>query len=144
MKSSIRTTLAAAALAITGAANFASLPSATFAAAGVSAGLMVSAQAMAATNKPIGGVGVRICKNPGGCSKRMLPSKSGSDGSFNLTGLEAGEYEVTPDGGRSAIFKVGSDGKLSGVVQSDGGAPTVVGRGIKDPAVKGAGSLGMK
>jgi hypothetical protein len=143
MKSSIRTTLAAAALAITGAANFASLPSATFAAAGISAGLMMGGQAMAAT-KTIPGIGIRVKKSPGGSTSRTAPVKSGADGSFNFTGLEAGEYEVTPDGGKSAIFKVGSDGKLSGVVQSDGGAPTVAPSGTKDSAVKGATNPSMK
>lgn len=139
---SIKTTLGAALLAVLGAANFASLPtaavtgsaslgSATLAVAaqaapwlGLGAGLVLGNQAMAATNKPVPGVGVRCCKRPnGGCTARIM---SAIDGSINFSGLEAGDYEVTPDEGKPAMFKVGSDGKLSGVVQEEGGVRSVV------------------
>ena len=139
---SIKTTLSAALLAVLGTANFASLPtaavtgsagmgSAALAVAahtapwlGLGASLALGNQAMAATNKPVPGVGVRCCKRPnGGCTARIM---SAIDGSINFSGLEAGDYEVTPEGGKPAMFKVGSDGKLSGVVQEEGGVRSVV------------------
>jgi hypothetical protein len=150
MKTTLCTTLAAAAFAITSAANFASLPSAAL---GLTVGLVMSQQTMAATNKPVPGVGIKICKRPGGCSARSLPTKTANDGSFNFSGIEAGDYEVTPDGGKTAMFKVGSDGKLSGVLQDGGLVQTKPGvqnlgtpsaeKGIKDNAVKSCGSCGL-
>jgi hypothetical protein len=129
MKTSLRATLAATALAIASIANLASLPSAALT---VAAGLVVSGDVLAA-NKDIPGIGIRVRKNPGGTA-RTAPLQSGPDGSFHLTGLEPGDYEVTPDGGKAAIFKVGADGKLSGVVrtggvvQTSGGAGPVTGK----------------
>ena len=85
-------------------------------------------KALAATNKPVGGVGIRVCKNPGGCSNRTahVPVQSGVDGSFQFMGLEPGNYDVTPDGGKTELHKVGADGKLSGFVQEEGGVRSVV------------------
>ena len=143
---SIKTTLSAALLAVLGTANFASLPtaavtgsagmgSAAWAVAaqaapwlGLGAGLVLGNPAMAATNKPVGGVGVRVNKNPGGSSARTTNPglKSGADGSFQLNGLEPGDYDVTPDGGKTVILQVGADGKLGGMVQEEGGVRSVV------------------
>lgn len=129
MKTSFRTTLAAAAFAIASAANFASLPSAALTVAvqaspwlGLGAGLVVSGEVFAAT-KDIPSIGIRVRKNPGGTA-RTAPVKTANDGSFHFSGLEAGDYEVTPDGGKAVIFKVGSDGKLSGMVQENGAVQT--------------------
>ncbi len=146
MKTSLRTTLAATALAVASIANLASLPSAALT---VAAGLVVSGEATAAT-KQIAGIGIRVRKNPGGTA-RTAPLQSGPDGSFHLTGLEAGAYEVTPDGGKPAIFKVGADGKLSGVVRTGGVVQTNAGaapvnavdKGIKDNGVKSCGNCGL-
>lgn len=80
------------------------------------AGLGAS-QAWAATNKPVAGVGVRCCKRPNGANARILPQTSGINGRFELSGQEAGDYDVTVAGGANFIFKVGSDGKLMGEVQ---------------------------
>ena len=142
-------TLSAALLAMVGAVNLASpsaavvtasLGSASFGSTslalavqaapwlGLGAALMTSGEALAATNKPVGGVGVRVCKNPGGCSNRTahVPVQSGVDGSFQFMGLEPGNYDVTPDGGKTELHKVGADGKLSGFVQEEGGVRSVV------------------
>ncbi len=138
---SIKTTLSAALLAVLGTANFASLPtaavtgSAAWAVAaqaapwlGLGAGLVLGNPAVAATNKPVPGVGVRVNKNPGGSSARTTNPglKSGADGSFQLNGLEPGDYDVTPDGGKTVILQVGADGKLGGMVQEEGGVRSVV------------------
>jgi hypothetical protein len=129
MKTFLRATLAATAFAVASIANLASLPSAALT---VAAGLVVSGDVFAAT-KSIPGIGIRCQKRPGGTAA-CPPMKSGPDGSFHLTGLEAGEYDVTPDGMKPAIFKVGADGKLSGVVrtggvvQTSGGAGPVTGK----------------
>jgi hypothetical protein len=158
MKTSLRATLAATALAVASIANLASLPSAALT---VAAGLVVSGQALAGgapasdavvlQNKPIGGVGIRCCKRPGGSTARCKASKSGNDGGFQLSDLEAGEYDVMADGVKPAIFKVGADGKLSGVVrtggvvQTSGGAGPVnaVDKGIKDNGLKACGKCGL-
>jgi hypothetical protein len=136
---SLKTTLSATLLAILGAANLANLASLPTAAVtssaslgnaawavaaqaaswlGVGAGLVVSGEALAAT-KQIPGIGIRVKKSPGGAAL-TVPVKTANDGSFHFSGLEAGDYEVTPDGGKTVMFKVGSDGKLSGVVQEGG------------------------
>lgn len=175
LQTTLKATLSAASLALLGAVHLASLPAATISSAsfggsimavaaqaapwlGLGVGLVISADAMAATNKPVVGVGIRLCKRPGGCSARTLSAKSGSDGSFSLSGLEPGEYDVTPDGGKTMLFKVGADGKLSGIVQEDGGvrsvvkpkagapnqaAPGSVDRGIKDNGVKSCNGCGI-
>jgi hypothetical protein len=159
MKTSLRSTLAATALAVASIANLASLPSAALT---VAAGLVVSGDALAGgapasdavvlQTKPIAGVGIRCCKRPGGSTARCIaPPKTGADGSFQLSGLEAGEYDVTPDGMKPAIFKVGADGKLSGVVRASGVVQTSTGalpanavdKGIKDSKVKGCGNCGL-
>jgi hypothetical protein len=139
---SLKTTLSAAVLAFLGATNLASLPTAAVTCSaslgsaalsmaaqaapwlGLGAGLLVSGEAMAGA-KAIPGIGIRVRKNPGG-NTRTAPVQSGPDGSFSFTGLEPGDYEVTPDGGKSVMMKVGADGKLSGVVQEDGGVRSVV------------------
>lgn len=143
---SIKTTLSAALLAVLGTANFASLPtaavtgsasigSAAWAVAaqaapwlGLGAGLVLGNPAVAATNKPVAGVGVKICKNPGGSSACITNPglKSGADGNFQINGLKPGDYDVTPDGGKTVILQVGADGKLGGVVQEEGGVRSVV------------------
>ena len=81
-------------------------------------------KALAATNKPVGGVNVRACKRP--CRPANVPVQSGVDGSFQFMGLEPGDYDVTPDGGKTELHKVGADGKLSGFVQEEGGVRSVV------------------
>ena len=143
--------LSAALLAMVGAVNFASpsaavvtasLGSASFGNAGLAlavqaapwlglgAALLTSGAALAATNKPVPGVGVKCCKRPGGCSSSartaQVPVRSGVDGSFQFTGLEPGDYDVTPDGGKTELYKVGADGKLSGFVQEENGVRSVV------------------
>jgi hypothetical protein len=124
---SLKTTLSAAVLAFLGATNLASLPTAAVTCSaslgsaalsmaaqaapwlGLGAGLLVSGEAMAGA-KAIPGIGIRVRKNPGG-NTRTAPVQSGPDGSFSFTGLEPGDYEVTPDGGKSVMMKVGADGK---------------------------------
>lgn len=126
-----RTTLGAALLVMLGTAKLASLPSAALAMAvqaapwlGLGASLVARGEALAAT-KQIPGIGIRVKKSPGGTA-RTTPVQSDPDGSFNFTGLAPGDYEVTPDGGKSVLLKVGADGKLSGVMQEDGSVRSVV------------------
>ena len=97
---------------------------------GLGAALLTSGESLAATNKPVPGVGIKCCKRPGGCSSSartaQVPVRSGVDGSFQFMGLEPGDYDVTPDGGKTELYKVGADGKLSGFVQEEGGVRSVV------------------
>lgn len=97
---------------------------------GLGAALMTSGKALAATNKPVPGVVIKICKRPGGCSSSArtahVPVQSGVNGSFQFMGLEPGNYDVTPDGGKTELHKVGADGKLSGFVQEENGVRSVV------------------
>ena len=97
---------------------------------GLGAALLTSGEALAATNKPVVGVGIKCCKRPGGCRSSARTAnvtvQSGVDGSFQFMGLEPGDYDVTPDGGKTELHKVGADGKLSGFVQEEGGVRRVV------------------
>ena len=143
--------LSAALLAMVGAVNFASPSAAVVTASlgsvsfgstglalavqaapwlGLGAALLTSGEALAATNKPVVGVGIKCCKRPGGCSSSARTAqvhvRSGVDGSFQFIGLEPGDYDVKPDGGKTELYKVGADGKLSGFVQEEGGVRSVV------------------
>ena len=99
----------------------ASLPSISSTAAFVSmvAGLVVEDVAFAATNKPVAGVGIKVCKRPGGGSARTKATTSDANGNFSFTGLEAGNYEVTVGNGAVQMFIVGEDGMLSGAAVQD-------------------------
>lgn len=180
LQTTFKATLSTASLALLGAINLASLPAATISSAsfggsmmavaaqaapwlGLGAGLLANGNAMAQAQfqtKPVVGVGVRICKNPGGSTACIANPglNSGPDGSFQATGLAPGNYDVTPDGGKSMLFKVGADGKLSGIVQEEGGVRSVVkpkavstseaapgsaDKGIKDNGIRGCGKCGL-
>lgn len=54
-------------------------------------------EAMAATNKPVGGVGVRLCKRPGGPTTRVRAVASDSAGRFSVTVADAGNQSVDID-----------------------------------------------
>jgi hypothetical protein len=83
----------------------------------------VMAGAALAQNKPIGGIGVKICKRPGGGSARYKHSTSGADGSFRFNGLAAGSYDVIIGNGAPQIFVVGANGVLAGEAMQDGTKP---------------------
>ena len=60
-------------------------------------GLIGAGAALAATNKPVPGIGVRISKNPGGSSARVRAVVSDPAGRFSVTVAEAGEQSVDID-----------------------------------------------
>ena len=60
-------------------------------------GVIGADEAMAATNKPVGGVGVRVCKNPGGSSARVRAVASDSAGRFSVTVADAGDQSIDID-----------------------------------------------
>ena len=60
-------------------------------------GLIGAGAALAATNKPVGGVGIRACKRPGGSSARVRAVASDAAGRFSVTVAEAGEQSVDID-----------------------------------------------
>ena len=60
-------------------------------------GLIGAGAALAATNKPVPGVGVKICKNPGGSSKRVRAVASDGAGRFSVTVAEAGNQSIDID-----------------------------------------------
>ena len=60
-------------------------------------GLIGAGAALAATNKPVGGVGVRLCKRPGGSSARVRAVASDPAGRFSVTVAEAGNQSVDID-----------------------------------------------
>lgn len=70
---------------------------------------------------PLKGVDVKLGKTPGGgCSGRTADVKASADGSFSVKGLAQGNYDVCVAGGAPHLFKVGSNGVLIGVVDSNG------------------------
>ncbi len=85
----------------------------------ISVGVMVAGEALAATNKGVGGVGIKVCKRPGGSSARCKPAVSGPDGSFKFTGLEAGNYDLTIGDAKPKLIVVGKNGVLAGKVFGD-------------------------
>ena len=60
-------------------------------------GLIGAGAALAATNKPVVGVGVKICKNPGGSSARVRAVASDPAGRFSVSVAEAGNQSVDID-----------------------------------------------
>jgi Carboxypeptidase regulatory-like domain len=86
----------------------------------------VTAGAALAQSKPIPGVGVRICKRPGGSTKRYKNTTTGADGSFRFNGLAAGSYDVIIGNGAPQIFVVGPNGVLAGKAMQDGTKPAFV------------------
>ena len=146
MKKTLKTTLLAAAFAALGAI---SVPTAsTLGSLGLAvAGLSWVGGAMALQqNKPVGGVGIRACKRPGGSSARCATATADRKGAFTFTALEAGEYDVTVGNGTPMQMTVGKDGFMKGVLESDGKAGNVQfynERGIKDNAIKNCGKCGV-
>lgn len=71
-----------------------------------------------ATNKPVAGVGIKICKRPGGSSARMAVTNS--QGTFNITNLTNGDYFLIVDmpglPSDTCEFTVSGYSKGSGVV----------------------------
>ena len=67
------------------------------AASAYAAGLIGAGTAFAQQNKPVGGVGVRCCKRPGGSSKRVRTMPSDTAGQFSLTVSEAGDQDLDLD-----------------------------------------------
>ncbi len=146
MKKTLQTAFFATAFAALGAV---SLPAAsTMGSLSLAvAGFAWSGGAMAATNKPVAGVGVRSCKNPSG-SARCATATTDSKGAFTFTTLEAGEYDVTVGNGTPMRAKVGKDGFMKGVLESDGKTGNVQfynERGHKENTigVKGCGKCGV-
>ena len=60
-------------------------------------GLIGAGAALAATNKPVPGIGIRACKRPGGSSARVRAVASDAAGRFSVTVAEAGEQSVDID-----------------------------------------------
>ena len=144
VKKTLKTTLLTAAFAALGAI---SVPTAsTLGSLGLAvAGLSWAGGAMASGIKPIGGIGVRICKNPNG-SARCATATTDPKGAFTFTALEAGEYDVTVGNGTPIQMKVGKDGFMKGVLESDGktgGVQFENEKGIKVNAIKGCGKCGV-
>lgn len=121
LKITFNTTVAAAFLSVASLASRVSLPSVSSTTAFVSmgAGLIVADNAFAATNKPVAGVGIKICKRPGGSSARTKATTSDANGNFKFTGLAPGDYDVTVGNGAVKLFVVGADGALSGTAVQD-------------------------
>src|SRR3989344_279989 len=70
-----------------------------------------------AASDPIPGVDIIVRRDPGGIA---ITVKTGADGSYNLTGLTPGNYDINIPGQSVRSVTVGSDGKLSGVaLESD-------------------------
>ena len=91
----------------------------------VLASTMLTGSALAATTKPVGGVGVRVCKNPGGSSARYFNATTGKDGTFAIAGLAPAEYLVYIGTQAPIIVKVGAAGIIKGTVVSSGGLMTL-------------------
>ena len=60
-------------------------------------GLIGAGALLAATNKPVGGIGIKVCKNPGGSSARVRAVASDGAGRFSMTVAEAGDQSVDID-----------------------------------------------
>ena len=60
-------------------------------------GLIGAGAALAATNKPVPGVGIKCCKRPGGSSARVRAVASDGAGRFSMTVAEAGNQSVDID-----------------------------------------------
>ena len=146
MKKTLKTTLLAATFAALGAI---SVPTAsTLGSLGLAvAGLSWAGGAMALQQaKPIAGIGIRACKRPGGSSARCATATTDPKGAFTFTALEAGEYDVTVGNGTPIQMKVGKDGFMKGVLESDGktgGVQFYNERGIKDKGMTSCGSCGL-
>ena len=146
MKKTLKTTLLTAAFAALGAI---SVPAtSTLGSLGLAvAGWSWAGGAMALQQtRPVIGVGVRSCKRPGGSSARCATATTDPKGAFTFTALEAGEYDVTVGNGTPMVVKVGKDGFMKGVLESDGktgGVQFYNERGIKDNAVKQCGKCGV-
>jgi len=70
---------------------------------------------------PLKGVDIKLGKNPGGgCAARTAEVKSSDNGSFSVSGLNPGKYDVCVANGPPHRFNVGSDGQLSGAILKDG------------------------
>ena len=146
MKKTLKTTLLTAAFAALGAIG---APTAsTLSSLGLAvAGLSWAGGAMALQQtRPVAGVGVRCCKRPGGSSARCATATTDRKGAFTFTALEAGEYDVTVGNGTPIQMKVGKDGFMKGVLESDGktgGVEFYNERGIKDKGMTSCGSCGL-
>lgn len=57
-------------------------------------GLIGVSAAAAATNKPVGGVGVRLCRRPPLPNSRIIPTPTDAAGRLVYTAAEAGDYDV--------------------------------------------------
>ena len=80
-------------------------------------------------NNPIPGVDIIVRKNPGGIAVSAPTSK---DGSYEFTGLEPGQYDLTVGGQRvEQAITVGAERGLTGMLKrnDDGTASITVGKG---------------
>ncbi|MHB1052345.1 MAG: carboxypeptidase-like regulatory domain-containing protein [Thiobacillus sp.] len=83
--------------------------------------LLLPGAAALAIGTPIPGIDIVVKKNPGGIA---VSAPTGSDGTYQLQGLAAGSYDLSVGGKRVQTLRVGSDGRIKGVLsrQPDGKA----------------------
>ena len=80
-------------------------------------GIIGAGVAQAATNKPVGGVGIKCCKRPGGGSKRVRAVASDVSGRFSMTVMDAGDQDVDID--KAALQMVVNAGATAGRENED-------------------------
>ena len=80
-------------------------------------GMIGAGVAQAATNKPVAGVGIKICKNPGGSSKRIRAVASDVSGRFSMAVMDAGDQDVDID--KAALQMTVNAGAAAGTESED-------------------------